>query len=316
MTQETPTANSILFPNGLPSGSQFRSRSKKESASKATTPKPLPLNQNPTLDWFWGDGSSMAKTRQSLELAARTKLSALIVGETGSGKELLARMLHEKHKALHGLSESEAPFIAVNCAAVPEALSESILFGHERGAFTSARDRKYGKFESAGKGTLFLDEIQNLNLGIQAKLLRVLQNHEIETLGARKPKKIECRLVAATNVPLEILVEKKLFRRDLYYRLNICPIYIPALRQRESDLEKLIEGLQSKISTDHNIGPLRISKKCLNSLKNYSWPGNLRELENSLLYATLRSHEELSLEALPPKITGELEEYLKAGTWI
>jgi transcriptional regulator with GAF, ATPase, and Fis domain len=290
---------SYFFPGGLPTRKPSRVSSKELEME----------------DWFWGKSAAMAHLREELQIALRSKINVLIVGETGSGKEVLARILYQQHLRNLHLNESEAPFVPVNCAAIPENLAESILFGHERGAFTSARERQYGKFESARKGMIFLDEIQNLALSTQAKLLRVLQSREIDRLGSKSSAQIECRVVAASNLPLELLTENRRFRRDLYYRLNVCPLYLPALRHRLEDLPQIVEGLQRRIESEHGVTARQITRDSLRALESYSWPGNIRELEHCLLYAGLRAQEAIEVEHLAPQITGRLHEYLSMGDW-
>jgi transcriptional regulator with GAF, ATPase, and Fis domain len=266
----------------------------------------------PPAHWFWGLGPATQDIRDQIKIAARRNLSVLIVGETGTGKEVVAREIHEQRCPP---KHNQQPFLPVNCGAVPESLAESMLFGHERGAFTSARDRQYGKFELAEQGTLFLDEIQNLSQSVQVKLLRVLQAREFERIGGKDTVPVDCQIICASNVPLELLIERGLFRKDLYYRLNACPIYIPALRQRREDLPLLISGLLSKLGAEDQSAPLDISPEAFEVLLNYSWPGNLRELEHALLFASLRAQHCIKLADLPPALNGRLSGYLGAGDW-
>ena len=267
------------------------------------------------LAWFWSQSTLMREVVEGIELAARSEINVLIVGETGTGKELVARAIYERRRARLGVTVAEAPFVPVNCGAIPEALAESILFGHERGAFTSARERQMGKFESARKGTLFLDEIQGMSSSLQIKLLRVIQHRECERLGARAASPIECQIVAAANVPLELLVDRQAFRRDLYYRLNICPIYLPPLRRRKEDLPVLVEGLLRRVTEMHRLPMPEVTPEALAALEGYDWPGNLRELEHALLYAALRAGGVIRMEHLPGFLTGVLARYLEDGAW-
>lgn len=250
-----------------------------------------------------------------LALAARTGVHCLIVGETGTGKELVARRLHELRLARSGGTITENPFVPVNCGALPEALAESLLFGHERGTFTSARERRAGKFEAARHGILFLDEIQSLSPAIQAKLLRVLQGGEFERLGANDSISASCQVVAATNMPLEILVERKLFRRDLYYRLNVAPLYIPPLRNRPNEFETIAQVFLETAARKTREQPRTLSADALRRLKEFGWPGNLRQLEHALSYAHHRSTAIIDAEHLPGFLTGTLESYLRNGQW-
>jgi transcriptional regulator with GAF, ATPase, and Fis domain len=263
----------------------------------------------------WGISPSMCRLKSDLNVALKTNVNVLVIGETGTGKEWLADIFYKRYLKHHQYTKVEAPFVAVNCAAIPENLFESLLFGHERGAFTSARERQVGKFESAKKGILFLDEIQTLSLNLQAKLLRVLQTREVDRLGSRESAQIQCQIVAATNFPLELLVESQKFRKDLYYRLNICPLYLPSLRHRKEDMPFIIETLQERIREKFNIAKKEISSEAYEALVNYSWPGNVRELEHCILYASLRAQKTIEYSHLIPRITGELLHYLKNGMW-
>jgi DNA-binding NtrC family response regulator len=205
---------------------------------------------------------------------AKLSATVLILGESGTGKELLARLIHRE------AGDPDAPFIPVNLAAIPRDLTESTLFGHERGAFTGALRQQLGKFELASKGTLFLDEIGDLRLDLQSKLLRAVQEGEIERVGGSKPIKTEFRLVAATNIDLEKAVREGRFREDLYYRINVIPIKLPALRERADDIPQLAEFFLRRYSARFRKGNLTITDSALAMLKRHWWPGNIRELEN------------------------------------
>ncbi|HEY6213766.1 MAG TPA: sigma-54 dependent transcriptional regulator [Vicinamibacterales bacterium] len=216
-------------------------------------------------------------TRDIIDLVHKVaKLSAtvLILGESGTGKELLARLIHRE------AGDPEAPFIAVNLAAIPRELVESALFGHERGAFTGAHRQQLGKFELASNGTLFLDEIGDLRLDLQAKLLRAIQEGEIERVGGTKPVKTEFRLIAATNVDLEKAVKEGRFREDLFYRINVIPIKLPPLRDRAEDIQQLADFFLRRYNTRFRKAIKGITPKTMDVLKKYWWPGNIRELEN------------------------------------
>ncbi|MCW8893240.1 MAG: sigma-54 dependent transcriptional regulator, partial [Deltaproteobacteria bacterium] len=204
-------------------------------------------------------------------------------GESGTGKELIARAIHINSPRLG------KPFIAINCAAIPHELLESELFGHERGAFTGATERKAGKFEQADGGTLFLDEIGDMPLELQAKLLRVLQEKEITRTGGNQTLRVDVRIVAATNQDLTELVKGKQFREDLYYRLNVVPIRLPALRERQDDIPALVSFFLQRAKQDLGIEQMECTAETLKLLKNYPWPGNVRELENVLKRAALLS---------------------------
>jgi two-component system response regulator AtoC len=215
-------------------------------------------------------------TRDIVDLVHKiAKLSAtvLILGESGTGKELLARLIHRE-------ADAEAPFIAVNLAAIPRELAESTLFGHERGAFTGAHRQQLGKFELASGGTLFLDEVGDLRLDLQAKLLRAIQEGEIERVGGTKPIKTEFRLIAATNVDLEKAVKEGRFREDLYYRINVIPIKLPPLRERADDIPQLAEFFLRRYNGRFRKRIQGITEQTMTLLQKYWWPGNIRELEN------------------------------------
>ena len=223
-----------------------------------------------------GRHPEMARIYQLITQIATTPTTVLITGESGTGKELVAR-------AIHARSERRGqPFVAVNVAAIPEALVESELFGHEKGAFTGAHAKKLGRFEMAHGGTVFLDEIGTLRLDLQAKLLRVLQEREIERLGGVRPVPVDVRILAATNVNLKSAVRARAFREDLYYRLNVVPIHVPPLRERREDIPALVEHFVRKIARECNRDVRGVSAGALEVLTRYDWPGNVRELENVL----------------------------------
>ena len=216
-------------------------------------------------------------SQQLLELAARVAQSdstVLISGESGTGKEVLARYIHQQSP------RASKPFVAINCAAIPDNMLEATLFGHEKGAFTGAVAAQPGKFELADGGTILLDEISEMPLGLQAKLLRVLQEGEIERLGAEATRKVNVRMVTATNVDLEAAVAQGRFRRDLLYRLNVYPICIPPLRERSADIEPLARHLLARFMALHNKRLSGLGDRALQALMRHDWPGNVRELEN------------------------------------
>lgn len=220
-----------------------------------------------------------------VEAVADTSITVLINGETGTGKEVTAN-------ALHQLSERKSePFIAVNCAALPENLLESSLFGHVKGAFTGAHENKLGYFARAGKGSLFLDEIGDISAALQVRLLRVLQEHEFEPVGSDKPQKTQARIITASNKNLLDLVAQGKFRQDLYYRLNVIKITLPTLAQRYQDIPFLVEHFIKRFNQLHNKSLQGITAEALQCLQSYSWPGNIRELENSIERACVLSTE-------------------------
>jgi DNA-binding NtrC family response regulator len=225
-------------------------------------------------EFIVGSSRIMREIVDLVHKIAKLSATVLILGESGTGKELLARLIHRE------AGDPGAPFIAVNLAAIPRDLTESTLFGHERGAFTGALRQQLGKFELASKGTLFLDEIGDLRLDLQSKLLRAVQEGEIERVGGSKPIKTEFRLIAATNIDLEKAVREGRFREDLYYRINVIPIKLPALRERVDDIPQLAEFFLQRYSVRFRKGNLTITDSALAMLKRHWWPGNIRELEN------------------------------------
>jgi DNA-binding NtrC family response regulator len=221
-----------------------------------------------------GRHPEMVRLYETITAIAATPATVLITGESGTGKELVAR-------AIHQLSDRRAqPFVAMNVAAIPDTLLESDLFGHEKGAFTGAHARKLGKFELAQGGTVFLDEIGSLRLDLQTKLLRVLQEREIERLGGSRPIPVDVRVLAATNVNLRQAVRDHVFRDDLYYRLNVVPVALPPLRERRDDIPHLVEHFVAKLARQCNRDVRGVSEGALDVLVRYDWPGNVRELEN------------------------------------
>jgi len=239
-------------------------------------PHPTPDSRTKpfSVEGIIGHSAVLLNVLEKVARVAPTQTSVLILGESGTGKERIAHALHE----LSGRKDN--PFVTVNCAALPEALIESELFGHEKGAFTGASTSRVGKFEQANRGTIFLDEIGELPIDSQVKLLRVLQEKEIEKLGSDQTVNIDVRVIAATNRDLETEVAEGRFRLDLYYRLNVFPIELPALRERKEDIESLALYFVNKYSQKNKRGPISISPAVLADLKNYSWPGNVRELEH------------------------------------
>ena len=211
-----------------------------------------------------------------VELVARSRSTVLITGETGTGKELVARAIHDRS------AERAHPLIRVNCAALPEGLLESELFGHVRGAFTGAINARKGRFALADGGSIFLDEISTISGNVQAKLLRVLQEREFEPLGAERTQRVDVRVIAATNRDLQVLAAEGKFQNDLYYRLNVIPIRIPPLRERREDIPILVEHFTQRIAASLGKPDLRLDDGALDALVNYSWPGNVRELENTV----------------------------------
>ncbi len=221
-----------------------------------------------------GESAEFKKVMELIARVAKTKSTVLIVGETGTGKELVANAIH------YNSPRKNSPFVVVNCAALPENLLESEFFGHVKGAFTGAYEDKKGKFEVANSGTLFLDEIGAIPINLQSKLLRAIENQQFELVGSTKTVSCDVRIIAATNVDLKKAIEKSEFREDLYYRLNVFPISLPALRQRVKDIPYLVEHFIKMYSIELKKNIKGIEKQALDILMSYSWPGNVRELEN------------------------------------
>jgi len=248
-----------------------------------------------------GESQEMLKLKDITRKIANTTSTVLILGESGTGKELFAHAIHNNSV------RRKSSFIKVNCGAIPYELLESELFGYEEGAFTGAKKGgKIGKFKAADGGTIFLDEIAELPMNMQSKLLRVLQDREIEKIGSTQSEKVDVRVIAATNKNLEDLVDRGLFRLDLYYRLNVVSMRIPSLRERKEDIPLLSKNLVDKISREQNVFVEGVSSKAMEFLINYKWPGNVRELENILERAVnfLDGESKIMTSHLPPKITG------------
>ncbi|MGA2852102.1 MAG: sigma-54 dependent transcriptional regulator [Terracidiphilus sp.] len=247
-------------------------------------------------------GETMRRVMAQIERVAASEARVCIYGETGTGKELVARTLHEKSHRANG------PFVTLNCAAVPAELIESELFGHEKGSFTGAAQRHTGKFEQAHRGTLFLDEIGDMPTAMQAKLLRVLEEGEVERIGSDKPTTVNVRVIVATHRNLEALVESGGFRRDLYHRVVVFPVELPPLRQRPEDLPALVEHFARQVSAQNGWKPVPFADSAIDALKQYGWPGNIRELRNVverlLLLADATVDDAAVQLALPAMRTG------------
>lgn len=257
----------------------------------------LKLEEKYRLENIVGKNPQMFEVYKRIGKVVDNKATVLITGETGTGKELVARAVH-----FNGLLK-EGPFVAVDCASLPQDLLESELFGHEKGAFTGAIARKLGKFELAQGGTLFLDEISNLTLATQAKLLRVLQEKKIERVGGTKPIKIDVRIIAATHTDLDKAVKEGSFREDLYYRLHVVLIHLPPLRGRKDDIPLLVKHFLRQYKSESKGKVKYIPPETMNLLMNYDWPGNVRELENIIERAIVMGREDTILpEDLPPEI--------------
>jgi DNA-binding NtrC family response regulator len=244
-----------------------------------------------------GSSTQIQRVFEIIHRLAKVETSVMIRGESGTGKELVARAIHFNSHRMKG------PFVAVNCAAIPENLIESELFGHEKGAFTGADRKKLGKFQFAEGGTIFLDEIGDISAQMQVKLLRVLQERLITPVGSNQEQKIDVRVVAATHRPLEKMIETGAFRSDLFYRLNVMPITLPALRDRREDIVSLAEFLVGKFNKLHGRKIRGFDKRALAALRLYGWPGNIRELENVVEHAFIvEAADTITLDSLPDHV--------------
>ncbi len=240
------------------------------------------LKKNITMeDEMIGNSSPMQEVKRIIDTAAATNARVFITGENGTGKELVARAIYRKSK------RSDKPFIKVNCAAIPDELIESELFGHEKGSFTGALARRLGKFELADKGTIFLDEICDMSQSAQAKVLRVLQEQQFERVGGNDVITVDVRVIAATNVDVKEAIEQGRFREDLYYRLNVIPIYVPPLSERKDDIPLLVDYFLEKFAREHGLGVKQMSDSAMHFMANYAWPGNVRELKNVIERLTI-----------------------------
>ncbi len=248
-----------------------------------------------------GDSQVLRTVFESVKRAAPTNATVLLLGESGVGKELVARTIHRNSP------RAGQRFIQVNCAAIPEELIESELFGHEKGSFTGATEKQVGKFEQADRGTIFLDEVADMSAKTQAKVLRVLQEQEVERLGSARTIRVDVRVIAATNRNLEEMIQRGEFREDLYFRLNVIPIVVPPLRERRTDIPQLVQHFVRRISDEHNMKPKRIDSRAMEALQRYRWRGNIRELRNTVERVMIMTPGDIiRLEDLPQDIRGEV----------
>jgi len=260
------------------------------------------LSEKYSIENLIGKSSRMQEVFEMVYRVASSNATVLLRGESGSGKSLVAKAIH------YNSNRKNKPFVVVNCSALPETLIESELFGHERGAFTGAYNRKIGRFEQAKDGTIFLDEIGELPQSVQVKLLNVIQEKEFQRLGGTKPIKARCRIIAATNKNLEEAMRQGHFREDLYYRLNVFPIYLPALRERRTDILLLAEHFLEKYCKENNKNIKGISPPAIDLLMQYHWPGNVRELQNCIERAVLVCDEDIiRAHHLPPTLQSMTE---------
>ena len=257
--------------------------SRKDETAAAFQSEGMANARSNALDEIVGESSSLKSVLQEVNLVAPTDATVLILGETGTGKELIARAIHKLS------NRSTRPFIRVNCAAIPASLIASELFGHEKGAFTGALQRRLGRFEAANGGTIFLDEIGELPMETQIALLRVIQEREFERVGSSHPISVDVRIVAATNRDLEAAVIQGTFRQDMFYRLNVFPIHVPSLRERLEDMPLLVEHLVERYARKVGKTFRTIRMNTVETLQGYDWPGNIRELQNVIERAVILS---------------------------
>ena len=247
-----------------------------------------------------GESPALRVVLDAVKRAAPTNATVLLLGESGVGKELVARTIHRNSP------RAGQRFIQVNCAAIPEELIESELFGHEKGSFTGATEKQVGKFEQADRGTIFLDEIGDMSAKTQAKVLRVLQEQEVERLGSARTIKVDVRVIAATNKNLEEAIERNEFREDLFFRLNVIPIVVPPLRERREDIPKLVQYFAKRTAEEHNLKPKRFDPRAMDALQRYRWRGNIRELWNTVERVLIMTPGDvIRVEDLPPDVTGD-----------
>ncbi|MEK6758463.1 MAG: sigma-54 dependent transcriptional regulator [Deltaproteobacteria bacterium] len=244
-------------------------------------------------------GSAMSKVLSLAMVAATSDATVLISGESGTGKEMLSRFIHSRGP------RANRPFVAVNCACIPDGLLESELFGHEKGAFTGAASQRLGKFEQADRGTLLLDEVSEMDLRLQAKLLRVVQEREVERLGGKAPVPVDIRIIATTNREMKKEIKDGRFREDLFYRLNIFPLTLPPLRERTEDLGLLAEHFMRRFSAKYSRGLVGISAEAIEYIQRYPWPGNIRELENTIERAVLVSSGDMFMLEIDGLLMGQ-----------
>jgi DNA-binding NtrC family response regulator len=258
------------------------------------------LREHGTFGSLIGNSPEMRKIYEVVEQAAPTSASVLITGESGTGKELVAQTIHQLSP------RAGFPFVAINCAAIPETLLESEIFGHEKGAFTGAADRRQGCFELADRGTLFLDEIGEMTPATQVKLLRVLQERTFRRLGGRTEQSVDVRVIAATNIDPAEAVQKGKLREDLYYRLNVFALHLPALRDRREDLALLIQAFITEFNQRNQKSIAGVDQAAMRMLQQYNWPGNVRELRNVIERATILAPGPfIESKHLPPVVTNE-----------
>jgi two-component system response regulator HydG/two-component system response regulator AtoC len=256
-----------------------------------------------------GDSAAIRRARQDISRVAGASSNVLITGETGTGKELVAELIHRNS------NRSERPFVSINCAALPDALLESELFGHERGAFTGAQAARAGKLQFANGGTVFMDEIGDMDLRAQAKILRVIESRHVQRVGGNSDIPLDIRLVAATNRDLEAMVAERRFREDLYYRLNVARVHLPPLRERREDIPALVQHALADLNRRSSRPALELESELAVRLKEYDWPGNVRELRNVIESSyVFCSSRKIGFHDLPPDLRVKLTPITADGT--
>ena len=247
-----------------------------------------------------GDSPALRAVLDAVRRAAPTNATVMLFGESGAGKELVARAIHRNSP------RAAQRFVQVNCAAIPEELIESELFGHEKGSFTGATEKQVGKFEQADRGTIFLDEVGDMSARTQAKVLRVLQEQEVERLGSARTIKVDVRVIAATNKNLEESIQRGEFREDLFFRLNVIPIIVPPLRERREDIPQLVQHFAKRMAEEHNLKLKRLDSRTMDALQRGRWRGNIRELRNTVeRLMIMTAGDVVRVDELPPDITGD-----------
>ena len=287
---EKPLASERLLVTIRNALDQTRLKDENRTLKRAVEARYQMVGESPALRAIW----------DSIKRAAPTNATVLLLGESGAGKELVARSIHRNSL------RSRERFVQVNCAAIPEELIESELFGHEKGSFTGATEKQIGKFEQADRGTIFLDEVGDMSAKTQAKVLRVLQVQEVERLGSARTIKVDVRVIAATNKNLEDAIARGEFREDLYFRLNVIPILVPPLRDRREDIPALVQHFARLTGEEHNLKPKRFEPRAMEVLQRYRWRGNIRELRNTVERVMIMAPGDLiRVEDLPGEVRGE-----------
>ena len=304
------TLNVLSFPDIQREESKFVTASPRELSRVKHEPRvDEDIRSEANFVGIVGQSSALRQVLQLVDMVAASDATVLLLGETGTGKELIARAIHESSR------RRGDPFVTLNCSAIPSSLFESELFGHERGAFTGAYTQRVGRLEVADHGTLFLDEVGDMPLELQPKLLRALQERAYERVGSARTKRVDVRLVAATNRDLEEMMSERQFRRDLYYRLNVFPIRIPPLRERPEDISLLVQHFTQKYARRMGKRIDSVPATTVQKLERWSWPGNVRELENLVERSVILTNGNTLVVSLPEKTNGAIDAAEVIGTF-